>query len=407
MKTDTTRSMRSGASTWIRQALIPLLVLAAAGVLAVLVLRSAPQAERRPPERRARLVRVIPARLTSEPIALHAMGTVQAARAIELHPRINGWIASVSDAFVPGGRVTEGDVLVELDSADTALALRQSQSALVSAQSAEALERGRTDVARKDFALLDTDLPEAGRDLVLRGPQLRQAEAALDAAQAALEQARLTLDRTRVRAPFNAVLRTRYVERGMSVSPSTPLASLVGTDRYWIEAAVPVSHLRWIRFPDDGNAQGSPVRVYHEAAWGADVCRTGHVLRLLADLEPLGRLARVLIAVDDPLALRHPGAPVMLLNAYVSLTIQGRTVPDVVALDRTHVHDNDTVWIMNTEDQLELRPVAVAYRGSDRILARAGIADGERIVTTPLASPVAGMPLRLDGEEDNPGAAQP
>jgi RND family efflux transporter MFP subunit len=407
MTHDTARSTRSGVPAWIRHTLIPLLVLLAAGVLAWRVLRSAPRAERRPAERRAHLVHVIPARVIDEPVTVHAMGAVRAARAVDIQPRVSGWIASVSDAFEPGGRFAAGAVLVELDRADFALALRQSESALVSARGTADLESGRADVARQDFDLLGADLPEAERDLVLRRPQRRQAEAAVEAAEAAVAQARLNLDRTQVRAPFNAVIRARYADAGMSVSPATPLASLVGTDRFWIEAAVPVSDLRWIRFPDAEDADGPPVRVFHEAAWGAAACRTGQVVRLLADLEPQGRMARVLIAVDDPLGLRTPGTPALQLDAYVRVAIAGTIARNVVALDRADIHDDDTVWVMNAEDCLDIRHVGVTYRGPEQILVHAGIADGERIVTTALAAPVAGMPLRLPEDETPPEPAAP
>ena len=50
---------------------------------------------------------------------------------------------------------------------------------------------------------------------------------------------------------------------------------------------------------------------------------------------------------------------------------------------------------MDENDQLDIRPVEIAYRGVDDVLITAGLKEGERLVISSLPSPVQGMALRL------------
>jgi hypothetical protein len=131
------------------------------------------------------------------------------------------------------------------------------------------------------------------------------------------------------------------------------------------------------------------------AAWGHGVAREGRVIRLLPALEAEGRLARLLVAVNDPLA-----EPELLLDSYVRVAIEGRPLAGVVALDRALLRDGDATWILRDDGTLEIRALAIAFRGAERVLVRDGLRDGERIVTTDLSAPVDGMPLRARTESE-------
>lgn len=379
---------------------LPVVVLAAGGALAVGLIETAPKAKRKPPARQARLVEVEPVRFTKQKTVVNAMGTVQPSRDVELRPRINGEIIKVSDEFIPGGRFREGEMLLEIDPTDFELAVRQRESDVAQARSELALEQGQQTVAKREFELLGETIKDEDRALVLRQPQLEQVRARLQAAEAALAQAKLNLERTAVRAPFNALIRTRLVNVGMQVTTVSPLATLTGTDTFWIEVTVPVDQLKWIRIPRSRDEAGSAVRVFNEAAWGQTAYREGHVIRLLSDLEKEGRMARLLIAVQDPMAIQpaNDGQPKLLLGDYVRVDIEGIELDAVAAVDRTLVRDGNTIWVMNEKDQLEIRPIQVVFRGRDQLFIRDSLRDGERLVVTDLAAPVVGMPLRIQGD---------
>jgi RND family efflux transporter MFP subunit len=376
---------------------LPLLVLAVGAAVAGRLIATAPKAERQPPPRQARLVEVQTVRFDTHRTVVPAMGTVQPTREVALQPRVSGQIVAVSEEFVPGGSFEEGQMLVRIDPTDFELAIRQRESEVAQAQTELALELGHQTVAQREFELLGETVREEDRALVLRQPHLERVRARLHAAQAALEQAKLDLERTTVRAPFNALVRSREVNVGMQVTASTTLATLTGTDAYWIEVTVPVDQLQWIEIPATGGGNGAAARVYNEAAWGAQLWREGRVIRLLSDLEKEGRMARLLVEVEDPLAREsaHAGLPKLLLGEYVRVEIEGRELDRVAAVDRRLVREGNRVWVMNERDELEIRAVEIVFRGRDHLLVGNGLRDGERIVTTDLAAPVEGMPLRV------------
>ncbi|MBA1149559.1 efflux RND transporter periplasmic adaptor subunit, partial [Ectothiorhodospiraceae bacterium WFHF3C12] len=350
---------------------------------------------RAPPERSARLVEVVPAVPRSHTVSVTAWGEVLPARRLDLRPRVSGRVMALGDGFEPGTVVSAGTPLLRLDPQDYRLALERARSALTRAKADLALEQGRQAVARREFELLGEDVEDAERGLILRQPQLQTAQAAVTSAEADLSDARLDLERTTIEAPFDALVLARDVSPGTEVSASSTLAELVGVDTWWVELQVPAGALRWIRFPDEGGA-GSPVTLSYQGVWPEGTTRAGRVLRLRGDLADQGRLARVLVAVEDPLARgdEAAGRPRLLLGAFMQAEIAGRSLDGAVAMEPQWLHAGDTVWIMNDAGELEIRPVEVAYRDTRRVLVTGGIGRGERIVTSQLSAPVAGMPLR-------------
>lgn len=353
--------------------------------------------ERQPQEQAARLVTVTPAETSSPTVSLTAWGRVQPRRELELRPRVSGRVTDVADSLEPGAVVAEDETLLQLDQEPFNIDLRRARTELTRAQADLVLEQGEQTIAEREFELLEEPASEAERALMLRQPQLNQAQAAVTAAEADVADARRALGDTEVTAPFAALVRARNVATGAQVDSGTSVASLVGIGTWWVELAVPARHLQWLEFPD-GDGRGSTVRLGNEGAWSPGQYRQGRVVRLLGDLQENGRMARVLVAVDDPLA-RESSGPRLLLGSFLRGSIRGRQVKDAVALEPDWVRPGDTLWVMDDEDELVIRDLDVVYRDDDRVLASGGIEPGERVVTSPLALPTQGMPLRTANED--------
>ena len=163
---------------------------------------------------------------------------------------------------------------------------------------------------------------------------------------------------------------------------------------------VPVDQLKWINLPDKNNGTGSKVKIYNSSAWGDMIYRTGCVIRLCPDLETNGRMAQLLVSVKDPLLLNSKEAGhKLLLGSYVRVEIKGQTVESAYALGRGMLHDGDNVWMFRPDNTLKIHPVEVLHRGENRVIVSNGIDAGDRLITTDLAAPVEGMPLRLQSEK--------
>jgi RND family efflux transporter MFP subunit len=335
--------------------------------------------------------------LGSHRVVVTAMGKVLPAQQIDLHPRVKGEILSLGADLLPGGLVTKGRALFRIDPADYRVALRQGVSAVKQAEADLQLEQGRQAVAQKELRILGMSAPPGNRDLVLRGPQLRKLQATVEAARAARRRAELDLSRTVIRSPVNAVVVTRDVDVGTRVTETTRLTRLAGTDAFWVELVVPVDRLRWLQIPTADGAPGARVRIRDPAAWGPGQFRRGEVIRMAPDLEDKGRMARLIVRVDDPLALKkgNQGQPRLLIGSWVEAALEGSELPSVVVVPRRLIRDGSKVWLLGAGDRLVIREVTLVYRGTDHVVVSQGLTAGERIVSSDLATPVQGMLLRV------------
>lgn len=388
------------------KAVLPVLVLVLAGGVAFSIVKTAPQPERHPKPRQPRLVETIEIDVTKQILTIEAWGQVQPVHQITLRSQVNGKIIAVNPELVPGGRFTTQETILRLEPADYALAIRQRQSDLAKARVALLLEEGNQIVAKQEFDLLGETIKEQEKSLVLRLPQLRAMKADVDATTAALQSAKLALARTVIKAPFEATVVRHHVDLGTYVTTTTDLVTIAGTKEYWVELAVPMAQLRWITIPRTPDEPGSAVKLFQENVWGKEKFRTGRVVRLLTDLEPNGRMARLLVAIQDPLNLQeqHAQLPRVLLGSYLRAEIQGEVLARLAKVDRRWIHDQDTVWVMNTDNTLEIRQVTIAYRGQHAVFISEGLETGDRLVVTDISAPTNGMPIRLNtSHSDTPG----
>jgi RND family efflux transporter MFP subunit len=384
---------RAGFS--LSRVLLPLALLAVGGLVGWYLMQTKPQAERKPTPRLARLVETETVRRSAQPVVVEAMGAVIPSQRVELRPQVAGVVVEVAAELEPGGRFRAGEVLFVIEPRDFELTERQRAAELADAEAQLALEMGNQEVARRESEILG-DLAGQGRlDLVLRKPQLEAARARVDAARAALDAARLDLERTRIRAPFDGVIAERHVVVGSRVDSNGVVATLVGTEEFWIEVTLPARDLQWLEVPERPGDAATEARVVDDAAWQPGSERRGHVVRRLVDVEAEGRLARLLVAVPDPLGLAAGAAerPALLLGSFVRIELIGRGIEGVV-IDRALLRDDDRVWLMDADDTLEIRAVRVGYRGRDSVVISEGLVGGERVVSSDLSTPVEGMPLR-------------
>lgn len=366
-------------------------------------MNTSPRAGRKKPPLQARLVQVLPVSVESCTTVVSADGIVMPAQEVTLRPQVTGEITEVSADLVPGGIVQAGQKLMAIDKRDYEILVRQRQYDVARAVKDFKVEQGNQEIARQEYALLGEEITEEDRELVLREPQLVSARAAQESAEAALEKARLDLVRCDIMAPFNAVIQDKYIDLGATASLSSNLATLIGTDEVWVEVKVPLDQLRWLTIPRQNGDPGSAVKVFNTLAWGVERFREGRVLCLIGELETQGRLARLLVVVNDPFCLKpeNAGLPQLLMGSYVRAEIQGLTLNSVFSVKSSHLRENDTVWIIDSDDRLEIRPVNVVFRKPEYVYIDGGLTEGEQLVVTDIAAPVAGMSLRVaDNESD-------
>jgi len=356
------------------------------GVLVAMYwLSNRPTAQRRPPEIQATLVDVTEVGKTTERVVIRTMGTVTPARSVHLSAQVPGRVIDIDTEFVPGGYFKKDQRILQIEPRDYELAVHQRESDLAKARSALQVEMGQQAVAQREYELLGQEVDEEERVLLLRKPQLEMAEAAVSAAEAALKQAHLNLERTEVTSPFNAMVQTRNVDIGSQVSTGASLATLIGADEYWITVSIPVDELQWICFPSNDGEEGSTAYIYYESAWGTDAFREGRVIRLLTELEPEGRMARLVVSLTDPLDLNSPA---------------DRALQDIIVVPRTALREGNKAWVMLPDNTLDVRDVTIVWSGNEHVWVAGGLNEGDLLITSDLNAPVDGMKLRTAGARE-------
>ncbi|MEE4114114.1 MAG: HlyD family efflux transporter periplasmic adaptor subunit, partial [Desulfobacteraceae bacterium] len=255
---DKTEAVRADGRPWVRTLIVCAMIITIGIAGASYIKKTAPQAQKRPPERTVALVETQLLFPDNHEVNVAAMGSVVPAREITLKTRVPGEIQAIHPEFVEGGFIRAGERVLKIDAKDYELAIARDESAVTNAEYALKVEMGYQDVARQEWSLLYPERKANAQEeeLALRKPHLAKARSDLAAARAELEQARLNLARTGIFAPFNAIVRSTHVNVGSQVSTQDPLAQLVGTDEYWIQVSLPVERLAWIHIPRTNAEKG-------------------------------------------------------------------------------------------------------------------------------------------------------
>ncbi len=376
--------------------LIPILLIAVALGIGRTIIKTTKKPEKKRPQRGAYAVETMPLKAGSQPVKLRATGTVVPAVQITLRARVAGEIIEVSPEFIAGGSFDKGEPMLKIDPIDYQLALEQKKAALAEAEFQLKLEEGQRDIAAREWELIESGdgASEADRELALRVPHMKYRAAKLEAAKAELEKAKLDLARTEIRAPFNALIVERKTDLGTQVNLQDALATLAGSDEYHVRASIPIDRLQWIEC-DPKN--GSVVTITRNTG----EVRKGRAIRLESALEEKGRMARVLVAVKNPLKGGQP----LLLNEYVRMEIEGSSIENAYHIPRSALHDDRFVWLATKERTLEIREVEIHWRDTTDVIVSGGLNDGEQLILTNLSTPVNGMQLKLPGDPtpDKPG----
>ncbi|MBS3779691.1 MAG: efflux RND transporter periplasmic adaptor subunit [Desulfovermiculus sp.] len=371
-----------------------LLIISLGVAVAMYFLANKPTVSRQKPQAKATPVDVVVARLSETTATIEAMGTVVPSQEITLRSQVSGKVVHIAEGFTPGGRLDKGQTAVRIDPRDFEIEVDKAQSSLARANADLRLEQGKQDVARQELDMFSqgSELAIKETDLALRRPQLEQAEAEVARARSDLDQAELDLSRTRVTAPFNALVTEQHIDLGSYVSSQDSLATLAGTDTYWVRASVPVDSLEFLDQKPEG---GSPVRIVSQSGSGE---WTGRTLRLTGEVDEATRMATLILAVPQPLDQQVYSSPLML-NDYVQVFIQGKTLVQVFSLPRRALRSGQKVWVVE-DGQLDIRSVQVVWKDREHVYVRQGLTPADKVILSSLATPVQGMRLRVDAHED-------
>jgi RND family efflux transporter MFP subunit len=377
--------------------LIPAIILAASfvGMQAMVLLKKPPQKETRPNP--GALVETMDIRHEDRPVTVWATGTVQPRMRADIVPQVSGQVTNIDADFITGGFFKKGALLFEIEAIDYELAAERSRAAVAKAEYELAQIESRARVAHLEWERIRLVKKERTNPLVLYGPQLKDAQAALASALADLKQRLLDIRRTKIYAPFNCRISSESIDTGQYVTAGKSVAVVCGTDVAEIVVPVSFADLRWLSVPRKRGkkTEGSPVTVRMDVE-GQTFTWHGRVDRTLGEVDPKGRMARLVVDVPDPYGIgltSQEKTTDLAEGLFVEVFIEGKRIENIACIPAGALRHNSTVWVMNDKNRLEFRDVELVLRERQTVLVR-GLEDGKKLILTYLTGAAPGMKLR-------------
>ncbi|MBN2069409.1 MAG: efflux RND transporter periplasmic adaptor subunit [Opitutales bacterium] len=378
-----------------KKILLPILILLGCFVLmfGLFTLRKKP--ERVPQAEQIASVEIADVHAADDSINIYVQGTVSPRTATNLLPQVSGTIKSVAPVFYVGGFFRKGDILLQIDPTDYEVALANAQSVLAQAELALAQEEAQSVQAKKDWDALQLEGEPSA--LTLRLPQLKKAQATVNAATAALKQAQRDLHDTRVVAPYDGMVQTKNADLGQYVSSSTVLGSIFAVDFAEIRLPVKTSDLAFIDFPKGmrGDASEWPEVTLEAEFAGNHIVRNARIVRSEGVVDTSSRFTYLVAQLEDPYGI-YSGELLspMPVGLFVNATVKGKVFRNLVTIPRYALRGADTVLVVNKESRINVRHVKLLKTDVAHAYIAEGISDGEQICLTALEFVIEGMKVQ-------------
>jgi RND family efflux transporter MFP subunit len=319
--------------------------------------------------------------------------------------QVAGKIEQVADNFVEGGFIVADEVLVQLEQQDYRYASQRARARVADARQLLAIEKGRVRQAKREWR----DLGEKdANDLFLRKPQLASAQAAVVAAVADLEQAELNLQRTAVRVPFDGRILEKFVGFGQYLAPGAPVARIYSTDVVEVRLPLTDRQLGLLDLSlrrDEAGQHGVAIPVHLIGRFGGvDWQWQGTITRTDASIDSRSRVMYAVAEIRDPFVPdANSGRPPLLIGQFVQARISGRRQDNAIALPRQALRPENTLWLVDDDQRLQVLPVTVLQSDDKQVLVKGEFDGPVEVIVSALNLFVPGMLVAPQATESQLG----
>lgn len=329
---------------------------------------------------------------TDFPIILESHGIVQPPSITSLNPQVAGVISKISPHFENGSFIDAGEVLVELEQSDFISQIASADALLARSEAALIQEQARAAQALRNWQ--DIGFDDEPNALVLRKPQLKEAEANVAAQKAALERAHRNLERTKIRAPYAGRVRSRAVGLGQSVGSGTKLGEVYATA--YAEVRLPLSirqlsqmDINEIDFNHIPVELHDAINVKPRATWDAKL------VRVEGELDPNSRELFVVARINDPFGIQQSEYRIPLrMNQPVIALIRANTLKKVVKIPRSALYGKDEIVLVK-DNTIQRKTINIVWSTLESVITDTAGLDGAQLSTTKLPYAPQGSPVRV------------
>ena len=248
-------------------------------------------------------------------------------------------------------------------------------------------------------------------NLVKRIPQIQKAEADMLAAEARLHQAENDLSRAELRAPFEGRILRTMVDVGQQVGAgsSAALAEIYALDTGEIDLSLSRSEMNFLGFKD-GQEKNRNLSVKVEILNDEnEIIHSGMLDRSEGVVDPRTRLTKVVASVEQCFANPFSGKieqQALEVGQFVKLRLLG-SESEVFVIPDSAFRSQDTVLIVNSENQLFSRRVETVHRNKKEVWIKDGLEPGELVCITPIEIISEGMNVSIASHFKDSNSSKP
>ena len=332
--------------------------------------------------------------------SIDVVGTLAAVDQVTISSETEGTVRAILADL--GDRVTNGQVLVQIDNEKQRYTYEQQQATLARAlaqygapdpqhlppiEQTPDVEKAKAELvqanqgyARADELFAKMLISQQMHDDARTALQSKQASydsalqnarnlrASIQASEAAMKLAGRQLRDTEIRAAFDGFVEKRLVNLGELVKSQMPVMAIVRLDPLKVTAEMPERMAPWI-------SNGRPVELHVDAY--RDRTFTGTVTRISPVVNAATRAFPFEAVVPNPDAALKPGT-------FVRVHVESGKVDDVLTLPYAALqyrYGVNRVFVVQG-DRLASRELQVGERLGDRVEITSGVKEGERVAIT-------------------------
>ena len=301
------------------------------------------------------------------PVMLHAIGNVEAASTVEVRSQVSGELLGVG--FEEGQEVTAGQLLFTLDPRPFDATLKQLQATLEK-DTAQA-KNAAAQLERSTRLLKAGLIAQADFDTVSTQANSLQAQLAADNAQ--IENARLQLQYSKIVAPVSGRTGALLVHKGALIraNDAAPLVVINQIVPALVSFAVPSRALADIR------ASRTRLRAEAVPSGSKDAPSVGAVSFVDNAVDPASDTIRLKASFPNTDKRLWPGQ-------FVEVALQLSIDEHAIVVPSAAVQPSQqgaTLFIVKSDQTVEIRPVTVARTQGDDAVIASGVKPGEVVVT--------------------------
>ena len=309
-----------------------------------------------------------PATAEDVPIILRGLGAVTAFNTVALKSRVGGNIIRIN--FTEGQEVKAGDLLIELDARPFQAVLDQANATL--ARDEASLKNAQADLARYAQLLQHNNAPE--QQYATQQATVAQDEATVKNDQAAIDAAKLNVEYASIRSPIDGIVGIRQIDIGNLVQAnSQPLAIITQIKPIYVIFSLPEADIPRIR------SAMADRKLTVQAYDPTDQKQISQgVLNLIDNqVDPATGTVKLKAQFSNSDEALWPGE---FVNAHLVLEVMHNGVTVPAAAVQTGPNGR-FVYVVRSDNTVDLRTVTVTQTENNISLIGSGIAAGERVVT--------------------------